>query len=117
MDTEYRAATREKNDLSSRTGTGGQWMFRLILVAALACVIITKNVLAHEVRIAPAAASISMDETGTLTAIARGQDIKIKIANEITETSRPCPSSCSHPVTAAPGLAAMGEIKVTRARA
>ncbi|MAM63755.1 rhodanese-like domain-containing protein [Maritimibacter sp. UBA3975] len=87
-------------------------MFRLILVAALACVITSKDVLAQEVRITPDTASFSVEVNGKLITIERNQDTNHKITNEFTKTSRPCPPFCIHPISAAPGVTTVGELEV-----
>lgn len=87
-------------------------MLRLLLGAFLALVITNNEILAQEVRITPDTSSFSVEVGGKLLTIERIQDTSHKLTTEFTKTSRPCPPFCIHPISAAPGVATVGELEV-----
>ncbi|MGH1367936.1 MAG: rhodanese-like domain-containing protein [Maritimibacter sp.] len=87
-------------------------MLRLLCGAAMALVITQSTATAQEVRITPDASSFSIQLNGEQIEIERIQDTSHKLSNEFSETSRPCPPFCIHPISAAPGVSTVGELEV-----
>lgn len=87
-------------------------MLRLLCGAAMALVITNNQATAQEVRITPDTSSFSIQLNGELIEIERIQDTSHMLTNEFSQTSRPCPPFCIHPISAAPGVSTVGELEV-----
>lgn len=87
-------------------------MVRLLWSAFLALVITSTQAQAQEVRITPDTSSYTIELNGKTITIERIQDTANTIAPEFAKTSRPCPPFCIHPISAAPGVATIGELEV-----
>ncbi|WP_137702555.1 rhodanese-like domain-containing protein [Marimonas lutisalis] len=67
---------------------------------------------AQEVRITPDTPARTIMLNGETLVIERIQDTTHRLNSEFTKTSRPCPPFCILPISAAPGVATVGEIEV-----
>ena len=87
-------------------------MFRLLCSAMIAFVITSEQATAQDVRITPEMDAFSVSINGKLIEISRIQDTSNRLTTEFAKTSRPCPPFCIAPITAAPGVATIGEIEI-----
>ncbi len=87
-------------------------MFRLLCSAMITFVITSVQATAQDVRITPELDVFSVSINGSLIEISRIQDTSNRLRSEFSKTSRPCPPFCIHPMSAAPGVATIGELEV-----
>ncbi len=87
-------------------------MQRLLRLAIAIGLSIATPLVAQEVQITPDVASRNIVLNGHELIIARIQDTAHHLNPELTKTSRPCPPFCISPVSAAPGVATIGELEV-----
>ena len=55
---------------------------------------------------------VSVSHQGRDVKIKRIQDTNNKLVDDFAKTSRPCPPFCIHPMSAAPGVATIGELEL-----
>lgn len=67
---------------------------------------------AQQVKITPDMASRNIIVNGAPLVIERNQNTEHLLTPEYTKTSRACPPFCIHPISAAPGVATIGELEV-----
>ena len=87
-------------------------MFRLLSSAMIIFVITSVQATAQDVRITPELDTFSVSINGSMIEISRIQDTSNRLQSEFSKTSRPCPPFCIHPMSAAPGVATIGELEV-----
>ena len=87
-------------------------MVRLLLGTLSSFVITFSAAIAQDVRITPDTSSYTIELNGQQITIGRIQDPNNTITPEFTKTSRPCPPFCIHPISAAAGVEAVGELEV-----
>jgi len=87
-------------------------MFRLLCSAMIVFVITSVQATAQDVRITPELETFRVSINGTLIEISRIQDTTNRLTSDFAKTSRPCPPFCIHAMSAAPGVATIGELEV-----
>ncbi len=87
-------------------------MFRLLCSAMIVFVITSVQATAQDVRITPELETFRVSINGTLIEISRIQDTTNRLTSDFSKTSRPCPPFCIHAMSAAPGVATIGELEV-----
>jgi len=89
-------------------------IFLRLLLISIMFAIGSQSISATSVKINENLDRFVMDVMGAPVTIERNQDIKHRLRNSYTKTSRPCPPFCIQPYEVIPGMKTIGEIELIR---